>query len=153
MANTNRAVSIVVALLVAGLLLAVLFPIAIGSMSGPDEATVTQDVGDTVVLSSPDLEATLDDTTDGTDATYTVSTDTDSATTTVNVGDSDTVTVDDTEVTISPSEATGSSATTTYEYPTTYGWGSGASSLWTIIPVLIVLGGLLMLVKLALDSK
>ena len=112
MANTNRAVSIVVALLVAGLLLAVLFPIAIGAMSGPDETSVTQDVGD-----------------------------------------SETVTVDDTEVTISPSEATASSATTTYEYPTTYGWGSGASSLWGIIPVLIVLGGLLMLVKLALDSK
>ena len=148
---SRKAVGLTVALLVAGLLVAFLFPSVIGAISGPSEATVTQDIDETVLLSSPDLEATVTETTDGTDATYTIETDTDSVVgETVNVGESSTVTVDGHDVTISPTEATATGATTDYEYPTTYGWGTGASSLWSILPLFIVLVPFLLFVHFAL---
>lgn len=153
MADSRKAVGLVVTLLVASLMGAVLFPVAINAMSGAEEATATQDVGETVEL-QPGLNATVTGVTDGTSATYTIEAGGDSVTgETVNVGENATVTVDGVDVTISPSEATTTNATTTYEYPGTYGWGSGASSLWAILPVLIVLGLFLYIVGIALRQR
>ena len=152
MPDSRKAVALVVTLLVASLLGAVLLPTAINAMSGAEEATFTQDVDETVEL-QPGLNATVTGVTDGTSASYTVTAGGDSATTTVNVGANDTVTVDGVDVTISPSEATATNATTTYEYDGTYGWGSGAGSLWGILPVLLVLGLFLYIVAVALRQR
>ena len=153
MADSRKAVGLVVTLLVASLLGAVLLPTAINAMSGAEEFTATQDVDETVEL-QPGLNATVTGVTDGTSATYTIEAGGDSVTgETVSVGSNTTVTVDGTDVTISPSEATSTSATTTYEYDGTYGWGGGASSLWAILPVLLVLGLFLYVVAIALRQR
>lgn len=153
MADSRKAVGLVVTLLVASLLGAVLLPTAINAMSGTEEATFTQDVDETVEL-QPGLNATVTGVTDGTSATYTIEAGGDTVTgETVSVGSNSTVTVDGTDVTISPTEATTTNATTTYEYDGTYGWGSGAGSLWGILPVLLVLGLFLYVVAIALRQR
>lgn len=152
MVNADKAVNLVVVLLVVGLLTAFLAPVAIGQMSNPEEATYTQAVDETVEL-QPGLNATVTGVTDGTSATYNITAGGESATTTVNVGANDTVTVDGASVTISPSQATATNATTTYSYPTSYGWGGGASALWNIIPVMIVLAIFLFVTYLAIQKR
>lgn len=138
MAEAKKAVGLVVALVVGGLLAAFLMPIAIDAISGPEDVTNTLDTGETVTLQD-DLNVTLDSTTSGTNATYTVTGGADSATTTVAVGGNQTVTVNGASVTISTSDATATNATQTIEYPTDYGWGGGAASLWGLLPMVLVL--------------
>lgn len=151
MAEADKAVKIVVALLIGGLLAAFLLPIAIDPMVGDESQTLTQDTGDTDTLQA-DLNVTLDSTdTTGDNATYTVSTDAASTSATVDNGTSTTVTVDGTDVTISPEDINSGSATTQYEYPTTYGWTGGAGSMWLVLPLLLVLAIFLFFTKVALD--
>ena len=149
MVNANKAVGLVVGLLIMGLMSAFLFPIVIDSMSGAEEATYNQSVGETIEL-QPDLEATLDASTAGTSAEYTINASGDTATATVNEGANDTVTVDGIDVTIGVSDASSGNATATYSYPTTYGWGAGAGSLWVILPIILVLAVFLYFVGTAL---
>lgn len=152
MASSRKAVGIVVALLVAGLLVGVLFPVAINAISGPADTTVSQDTGETYQLSGPDLNATLDEVTEDTEATYTIETETDSETVTVNLDETETATVDGYEVDVTPTEIGTDSATTQYEYPRTYGWGGSASAMWGILPIMIVLAALLMFVQMAVRN-
>lgn len=153
MPSSRKATTLVVTLLVAALMAAVLFPVAIGAISGPEVATATLDTGNTTEL-QPGLNATLDSVDDTADtATYTVSADGETATATVGNGTNTTVTVDGTDVTIGVTDVTTTSATADFEYPTTYGWGSGAAALWGILPVLLVLGIFLFLVALALGQR
>ncbi len=150
MADANRAVKLVVTLTVIGLMVAFLLPVAIGAVSGPDSTTITQDTTETTELKNG-LNATLDsvDTTADT-ASYTITANGDSTTATVDNGTSTTVTVDGADVTISPESISTGQATTEYEYPTTYGWGTGASAMWAIIPVMIVLAAFLFIVGVAM---
>lgn len=152
MVSSDKAVSLVITLVVGGLMMAFLFPIVIGALGGPEEVTATQDVGETIELQAG-LNATVDsvDTT-ANSATYTITSGNDSATQTVNVGSNATVTVDGADVTIAPSNVTSTTATTTYEYPTTYGWGGGAAALWGILRVIMILAGFLFLVYLATEQ-
>lgn len=152
MADAEKAVKIVVALVVLALLASFLVPIAVNEMAGQEEATYTQATGETVEL-QPGLNATVTSVSDGSNASYEITAGNDTATTTVNVGANDTVTVDGVDVTISPEEATTTNATTTYEYSGTYGWGGGASALWAIIPVMIVLAVFLYVVAVALGGS
>lgn len=141
MVDADRGAKLVIVIFVAALMAAFLLPIAIGAIAGPDELTTTQGTGtaNTTQLGAG-LNATVTGVTSGTSATYEIQAENGAtATTTVNVGANDTVTVDGADVTISPSSVTSTEATTTYQYPTTYGWGSGAGALWGIIPVMMVL--------------
>ena len=148
MANVNKAVSVVVAIAVSALIVAFLLPVALGMFGGMTETTVTQNVNDEETLTS-DLTITLDSVTDGTDATYTVATDDDSDTVTADLDTTETATVDGYDVHITPTDIGTDSATATVEYPTTYGWGSGASALYGIIPVMIVLAAFLVMIGVA----
>lgn len=152
MVNASDATKLIVGVFVAGIMAAFLLPIAIGAVAGPDELTATQDVSETIEL-KPGLNATVDsvDTT-ADSATYTVTADGDTATQSVSVGSNATVTVDGADVTISPDSVSTGNATTTYEYPKTYGWGGGASALWTIIPVILVLAVFLYFVYMAISD-
>lgn len=149
MVDADKATKLIVGIFVAAIMAAFLLPVAIGAVAGPDELTATQDVDETVTLGAG-INVTVTGVTDGTSATYTVEAGSDSVTgETVDVGNNSTVTVDGADVTLSPTEATSTSATTDYEYPTTYGWGSGAGALWAIIPVILVLAIFLYFVWMA----
>lgn len=152
MVDSEKATKLVVALFVGAMLAAFLLPIAIGAIAGPEEATYTQDVNESVTLGAG-INVTVTSVTDGTSATYDVSAGGDTVTgTTVNVGSNQTVTVDGADVTIAPTNVTATQATTDYEYPTTYGWGSGAGALWAILPVLLVLAIFLYFVARAIQE-
>jgi hypothetical protein len=150
MVDADKATKIVVGLFVGGLMAAFLMPVAIGAIAGPDTTTETQAVGDSVELKAG-LNATVTGVTSGTSATYEVSAGGSNTTTTVNVGANETVTVDGADVTISPTNVTSTQATTDYEYPTTYGWGSGAGAIWGILPIMIVLAIFLYFVYVAVQ--
>lgn len=153
MASSRKAVTLVVALLVAGLLSSFLLPVAIDAMVDDETQTITQNTSETVTLSEPDLNATLDSTdTTGDNATYTIAAGNSSTTTTVDNGTNTTVTVDGTDVTIAPQDINTGDATTEYTYPTTYGWGNGAGAMWAIIPLMLVLAIFIYFVKVALDT-
>lgn len=151
MADSRKAVGLVVALMVAGLMAAFLLPVAIGAISGPEVATATLDVGNSTEL-QPDMTATLDSvtTTSPNSATYTVNASGSTSTVTVENGTSSTVTVDGADVTISVTDVATGQATAEFESPKTYSWGDGAAALWAIIPVMIVLAVFLFFVYMAI---
>lgn len=152
MVDANKAVSLVITLVVAGLMIAFLFPIVINAMGGAAELTVTQEVGDSTEL-QPNLTATLDsvDDTAGS-ATYTINASGDTVSESVDEDSNTTVTVDGTDVTIHPETVTTTNATTTYSYSDTYGWGGGAAALWNILRVIMILAAFLFLVYLATEQ-
>jgi archaellum component FlaG (FlaF/FlaG flagellin family) len=153
MASSRKAVTLVVALLVAGLMSSFLLPVAIDAMVADESQTITQNTTETVTLSEPDLNATLDSVDDTADtATYTIEAGNSSTTTTVDNGTNTTVTVDGTDVTIATEEVTTSTATTEYTYPTTYGWTNGAGAMWAVIPLMLVLAIFIFFTKVALDT-
>jgi hypothetical protein len=133
------------------LMAAFLAPVAINEMVDDETTTITQNTSETVTLSEPDLNATLDsvDTTND-DATYTIAAGDVNETVTVANGSNTTVTVDGNDVTIAPQVIETGQATTQYDYPTTYGWGNGAGALWNILPLLVVLAIFLLFVGIAL---
>jgi hypothetical protein len=150
--DADKATTLVVALFLGAMLAAFLLPVAIGAIAGPEETTATQDVNETTTLGAG-INVTVTSVTSGTSATYTVEAGGDSVTgETVNVGSNSTVTVDGADVTISPTNVTSTQATTDYEYPTTYGWGSGAGAIWGILPVIIVLAIFLYFVARAVSE-
>lgn len=139
MVDSSKAVTLVVALFVAGIMAAFLLPVALGPMTDGETVTATLDVGNSTTL-QPDMTATLDsvDAT-GDDATYTINASGTTATTTVANGTNETVTVDGADVTIAVTDVSTGQATAEFTSPTSYGWGSGAGALWAILPVLVVL--------------
>lgn len=148
MVDAKRGVKIVTGVFVAAVMAAFLIPIAVSGLASDDVTTVNQNVSETTDL-KPSLNATVDSVTSGTSATYTIEYEGNTATETVNVGANTTVTVGDIDVTISPSEAGTDYAVTEYEYPATAGWGSGTVAIWVILPLLIVLGIFLYMVRMA----
>ncbi len=149
MPDAQKAVTLVVGLLVAALMSAFILPIGIEAIAGGESQTAELNTSETTEL-QPGLNATLDSTTENTSATYTVDANGDSATTTVSEGGEETVTVDGADVTINVSTAGTDSATATFDSPKTYAWSGGASALWLILPVMIVLAVFLYFVSLAI---
>lgn len=139
MVNARKAVGLVVALTVGGLMAAFLLPVVIGQLGGAEAATIALDTGNQTEL-QPGLNATLDSVDDTADsATYSVTADGDSSTVTVDNGTNSTVTVGGADVTIGVTSVSADAATAEFQSPTTYGWGGGAAALWGILPILIVL--------------
>lgn len=153
-ADGKKAVGIVVGLMVFGLIAAFLMPVAINAIAGDETTTITQNTTDTTEV-QPGLEITLDSTDDTNDtATYTVNASGSTATTSaIAVGSNETVTVDGIDVTLAPKTVNPDSATTDVSYPTDYGWGSGASAMWAILPVILVLAVFLYIVGMALNRS
>lgn len=148
----DKGVNLVVALFVGAIMAAFLLPVALGPIVDDESTTATLDVGNSTEL-QPNLTATLDsvDTT-ADSATYTINASGDTATATVDNGTNTTVTVDGIDVTIAVENVQTGQATATFDYPTTYGWGGGASALWAIIPVMIILAVFLFFVSKAVDK-
>lgn len=147
--STSFSVKLVVAIVVGALLMSFLFPVAIGEMAGDSERTITQDTGENVSVFQ-DVNANLTGTTAGTSATYELEENGTTESNTISVGSETTYTsLPDGDVTVNVSEANAGNATATFSWDTTRGWGSGASSLWVVIPIMIVLAGALYLIGVA----
>lgn len=145
----SRAVKLVTAIFLVGILTAFLMPVAINAIAGDSSTTLTQNAGNTGEV-KVGINATLDSVTADTDATYTITAGGDSATTSaLTAGSNETVTVDGAEVTVEVDSVGTDSATATFDYPTTYGWGSGATAMWVILPVILVLAVFLYIVFMA----
>lgn len=145
------AVSVIVAVFIVSIIVAVLAPVAINALEDPSESTITQSVGETVDVTAG-LNSTLDST--GTsNATYTLQTDNgESQTQTIDEGQNATFSFQDGDVvvTVDNVDDANGTATSTFEYPTEFGWGSGASSLWTLLGLITVLGVFFVVLSLSL---
>lgn len=159
MTTGRKAVALVVALTVFGLLAAFMLPVAINEIEGDTSVTLTQDESTEYEVNGA-LNSTVTGTTISTTDTATVElNDTRTSGTTSNTIDNGTttdydmnggtVTVGVENVDDSP---TPNQATVNYTYTKDYAYSSGASSIWGILSLAIVLAALLFTVKIALDG-
>lgn len=152
--TADAAVTVVVALAVTGLVAGVLLPVALNELQQDQSSSFTGvNEGETVNVSTQ-LNATLDtvdDTNSELDITVT-DRDTGSSTTFtgVAVGTNTTQTLEGEDITVTADGITDSTtANFTVEYPPEYGMSTGASSLWNILDLAIVLVVFLFLVGYA----
>lgn len=145
-------VALVVGLTIAALIAAFVLPVGIQVLTDDSTQTATQEETDTVVLSGP-LEATVT-TIDAGDVTVEVEdTETSSSdTVTVSEGQTETAIVEGEEIGVTAKNVGDTTADMEYTYPTTYGWGDGASSLWNILDIIVVLAVFLMFIGIAMAA-
>jgi uncharacterized protein (UPF0333 family) len=150
--STRRAVMLVVSLMIAGILGAFLLPPAIDSFEGDTTTSLNISTGSTEEVNG-ELEATVDSTTAGTSATITLNqTDGNSVTNTVNVGSTTTFSMDRGDVNVTVTEATSGYAVADYEYANDFAYSDGASSLWGLMGLALVLALFLMVLGMARDQ-
>lgn len=151
----NKGITIAVAVLVTALLAAFLAPIAIDAFNEPASNTISHTEGvtyevttnlnstaTTVDATNSEVTIELNDTAENTVVSNTVA---NGSTTTYNMPGGDVnVTVDNIE--------DSTNATVTYHYPDDYGWSGGASSLWGLIPLFLVLVLLFFAVSAAMKN-
>jgi len=144
------AVSLVVALLVVGLIGALLLPVAINEVTGNETVTINSSTSDEVEVNAV-LNSTVTATTDGTNATIELNvSDGGSTTKTINQGSSATYSFDRGDVNVTVNQANSGSADVTYAHPKEFSFHDGARALWGILDIIIVLGLFLFVVGLAL---
>jgi hypothetical protein len=154
--NGQKIVGLVVALAIMGILAAFLLPVAMNVFYGDVGSSYNATVGDTTELNG-ELNATVDSITAGTSATITLETDAKSVQKTVNVGENATYSFDRGDVTVGVEKAGTDGSANDYavynaDYPRDFAYSDGASSLWTIIPVIVVLALLLYAVAKAREG-
>ena len=148
--SNNRGFKIATAILIGGLLIAVLLPTAIGSFYEPQSSTITQAEGESytfkIVNSTLD---TVDDTNN--DVTFTVADrfGNDSTTTTISEGSTNTVTFDSDSVDITVESINSTTtANVTYSASKTTGMSGITESLFGLIPLFLILMAVMYVVKL-----
>lgn len=151
--SATKAVSLIVAISVFGILAAVLLPTAIDAIESDTETSITQDVDVTYEVDG-ELNSTVTAVTAGSDATVELNDTRTAGTTsnTINVGDNETYTLDggDVDVGVESSSTGPDQAVVNYTYASDYSYSSGASSLWGLLGLAIVLAGILYAVALAI---
>jgi len=150
--TADNAVKLVVGIAVLGLLSAFLLPVAVNAIYADTTTTTQQATLETVDVNG-ELNATLDSTTAGTDATYTLESGDQSITNTITVGSNATFSFDRGDVVVTVTDSTSDNATAEYEYAKDFAYSSGASALWGILGLLLVLGAFLFVVGMALRNK
>lgn len=157
--SARTAVTLVVTLMVFGLIAAVTLPVAINAIEGDTTTTLTQDEGTAYEVNGA-LNATVTGTTVSTTDTATVElNDTRTSGTTSNTIDNGTttdydmnggtVTVGVEDVDDSP---TPNQATVNYTYTSDYAYSSGASALWAVLGLVIVLAAFLYVISVGLQA-
>lgn len=162
--RTGGVILAIVGLSVAAIITAFVLPVALDNIEGPENATdINQSVGEDYELAGQ-LNSTLTGVTSGTPdtATYNVTiydntSDRESQTVTVDESDTSTstVTLDGNDVVINATDVTtadGGYSDATYQYPPDAGWSSGASSVWGVLGLALVLGVMVFVVGVAMDG-
>lgn len=155
--SASAAVTLVVAIMIFGVLAAVMLPVAIDQIEGNQTTTLTQDVDTTYEVNS-ELDSNVTSVTVGTTDSATIElNDTRTSGTTSNTIDNGTTTdydleggtvtvgVEDVDDSPSPNQATAN-----YTYSNDYAYGSGASSIWGVLGLAIVLSAFLFVVGVAI---
>jgi len=156
MVDAGTAVNLVVVLAVFGIIASIGLPIAIDAIEDDNVDTLTQDVSTTYEVNG-ELNTTVTAITDGADATVELN-DTRTGTTTsktINVGDNATYSLDGGDVDVGVESATSGTpdtAVVNYTYAPEYAYGSGASSIWNVLGLAIVLSAVLYAVFLGVRS-
>lgn len=138
-----------VALAIVGLLTAIILPTAVDALSDDEGVTLNQTVGQTDDVNA-NLNTTLDSVTSGTSATITLGADGETVQNTVNVGQNTTYSMSEGDVEVGVEEAGSDYAVANYTYPSDFGWSGGASSMWNIIGLAVVLAPFLFIIGLAM---
>lgn len=142
---------LIVALAVAALITALVLPIGIDAIENDKTSDLDLDTNDEVEVKGG-LNATLEDTTADTSADINLSTDSDSESKTVNEGETEDYTVDGETLSVGVEDAGSDSAEFNVTYPLDFGWDSGASGLWGILAIIVVLAVFLMFIGIALSA-
>ena len=149
MSRSKLVVGALVGLTVMALVAAFLIPIGTGAIV--DDRTITQTTAETETDSlTSTLNVTVDSVTTDTEATLTISAGEDSDTQTISESGTETFTVNGDEIDATLDDAGDGEATVTYEIPRDAGWSDGASALWGILDVMIILAVFLLFVGIAL---
>lgn len=152
--DIGQSITFVVGIAVVVLLIAFLLPSAMGAFYDGSERTYNQSVGETVTLTG-NLNATLDSVDDvAGEINVTVADGTESQSlTNIAEGANATATINGDDIVVTNENVTSaSSAEVNYAYPSTYGWGDGPTSLFNILPLLILLAAFLFIVGIAISA-
>ncbi len=151
--GTGSAIALVVTVVVAMVIASVLVPVAINEIEDNTVTQLDQDTSTTYEVSG-ELESTVTATTDGADATVELNDTRTAGTTskTISVGATEAYALEGGDVNVTVDSATASGATVTYEFAKDYSYSDGASALWGILGLTIVLGVFLYAIKLATDA-
>jgi len=143
---------LVVGILVVGMLMAFILPVAITSFNEPSERTLNQSTNQPYEVTA-DLNSTVTSVSAGTSATVELNHTEDGTTVSnsVNVGSNTTYSMPDGNVVVTVDESNTGSAVVRYEYPDSYGWDDGSSSLYGLLPLLFVIGAVLFVVYKAMQ--
>lgn len=154
--ETDVIVGVVIVLTIFGLIAAIALPVALDAITDDATVTITQDNQTTEDVNGA-LNATLDDV-NGTDtnATYTLTQDDGtSIQKEINTTESRTFSFSRGDVVVTlDSITTGSpdQATATFAYNQEFAYSGGASALWLLLDVILVLGAFLFAVGIALKA-
>jgi hypothetical protein len=150
----KRGIAVIIGLIIVAIVGAFVFPTGLTELSADEVTTVDQDESETVLL-KPQLNATVDSV-NGDDSVNVTLADTTTnnsvSTTNLAVGSNTSVTLETYDIVINNTANVDSdTATVRYEYPRDYGWGSGSSSMFGLLPLLMALAFLLLVIGYALD--
>lgn len=154
--TADMAVKLVIALAVAGVLAAVMLPVAINEIEADTETTLTQDV-DTDYDVNGKLVSNVTAASSGTpdSATIELNDTRTSGTTskTIDVGANATYSLDGGDVVVGVENINAATnATANYTYAKDYAYSSGASAVWGVLGLILVLAAFLYIVGVALSS-
>lgn len=153
--SAKAAVSLVVVIFVFGIIAAFGLPIAMDQLNSDTSVTIQQDVGATEEVNA-ELNSTLDSV-DGTadTATYTLNTSDQSITNTIDNGTNATYSFDRGDVVVTVNDVnTGSpgNASATYEHNRDFSYSDGASALWGVLGLAIILSAFLYVISIGLRA-
>lgn len=155
---TQKVVALVLALVIGAILIGNVLPVGINATTEDSTINLTQDEGTEYVVVDGKLNSTVtgSDTTTDPDQTTIELKDVESGNTvsnTVENGSTVTYSIGGESVNVTVNDVTSGTPSTvdvTYSVPPDYGWDDGTQSLWTLIPVFLVLGALVLLAGIVL---
>jgi len=149
--QATLAVTIMVALAVVALIGGVLIPIGLNSINEDRTTELNQSVSDTYEIGA--FNSTVTATTSGTDATVELGYSGETISNTVNVGSTQTYSFTDGSVDVTVVSAESSIATVNYTYSSDFGYSDGATSIWGILDLIVVLAVFMFVIGIALSAR
>jgi len=149
MVNAQKALSVVVAVFIVGIIAASLMPVVIGEVT-TSTTTLEQTEGNTYQVAT-DIESEIDSIETGT-ATVTVTTSDGSDTVSVSEGDTATASIAGNDIDVTATEVGATTATLQYEYASSVGLGGAIGSMWSILPFFIILPVFLFITYMAINK-
>lgn len=150
----SKGVALVVGIAILGILASIMIPVAVNALYADTSYTANQqDTGETLEING-ELNATLDSVDDtGGNATYTLNTSDQSITKTIDEGTNKTYSFDRGDVTVTVDTVNTANATATFDYPRDFAYSAGASALWGILGLILILAAFLYVIGFALRAK